>query len=70
MINIRVTRPKATLRKKSDSEEVVEVEEPSIFTLQNLVLLGVGIAVGVILKQQGEINSLRNTVLYLQEVIR
>lgn len=37
---------------------------------KGLVLLGTGIAVGIILKQKADIRSLNTTVKHLQEIIR
>ena len=64
-ISITLGKPKIKL---GTTEE--PTQERTIFNTKNLVLLGTGIALGIILKQQTEINTLKRTVVYLQEFIR
>lgn len=46
-----------------------ETVEP-IFTVPNIVLIGFGIAAGVIIKQHADIHTLKRTIGYLTEGIR
>lgn len=72
MITINIGRPRISMRKATedtDEPDIVERAE-SLFTVRNFVLLGGGIALGIILKQQSDIHTLKRTVTYLQEVIR
>jgi hypothetical protein len=69
-ITIRIGKPKISLRETPEEDDTSGEKGRPLFTIQNLVVLGAGVAIGVILWQRGEINSLKNTVNYLQEVIR
>lgn len=70
MINISFGKPKVVVR-KTDGTETEVLEYPgSIFTWQNVVLVGAGISLGVIMKQQADINNLKRTVDYLQGAMR
>jgi len=46
------------------------VYDEGIFTRQTLVILGAGIALGIIFKQQAEIRTLKHTLSFLQEIAR
>lgn len=72
MFTINVGRPRITLRKATDPTKTPDVVEQAeaIFTTKNAVILGAGIALGIILKQQSDIRTLKRTVAFLQEVIR
>lgn len=66
--NISFGLPKISF-KKVDSEATSD-SIVSIFTSKTFIILGAGIAIGIIAKQQSDIHTLRRTVQYLQEVIR
>lgn len=70
MISITFGRPRISLKKTG--EEGLETVDTgnSIFTVQNFVILGSGIALGIILKQQSDIQTLKRTVEYLQGALR
>jgi hypothetical protein len=70
MINISFGKPKVVVRKTDGSDTEVLEYPGSIFTWQNLVLVGAGVSLGIIMKQQSDINSLKRTVDYLQGVMR
>jgi hypothetical protein len=65
MITIGFTRPKIKL----GATDAVAPEQ-TIFSVKNITLLGAGLALGIILKQQNEIHTLKRTVTVLQEIIR
>ena len=44
--------------------------EDGIFSSKTLVILGTGIALGIIFKQQSEIHKLKFALSYLQEITR
>ena len=61
--------------KTTSGEHVEEVEDvvdkiQSIFSKRNVTLLLAGVALGVVLKQQSEIHTLKRTIDILQEVVR
>jgi len=66
MITMSFGNPKIKLG-AADNE--TQLERP-IFNTKNLILVGTGIALGIILKQQNEIHTLKRTVTCLQEIIR
>jgi hypothetical protein len=51
--------------------ETVDVAEKveTVFNRRNLAIFGTGVALGIILKQQSEIRTLKRTVGYLQDII-
>lgn len=72
MITINIGRPRISLRKTTEEGEQPDVVDKieSIFTMRNFVLLGAGLSLGIILKQQSDIHTLKRTVEFLQEVVR
>lgn len=65
----RISTHKAGTAQSTEELNVVEKAE-AFFSSRNLIVLGTGIALGIILKQQSDIHTLKRTVEYLQEVIR
>lgn len=71
MIQINIGRPKVSLKKTAEEGEPDVVDRfESLFSVRNFVLLGVGISLGIILKQQADIRNLRATVNFLQGAVR
>lgn len=69
MITITMGKPAISFRKAgTDGEESAEKAEP-LFTKRNLIILGTGVAIGVILKQQADIRGLSKTVGHLQQTV-
>lgn len=64
-ISMAVGRPKIKLGSTDETPQ-----EETIFNTKSLVLLGTGVALGIILKQQSEIQMLKRTVTIFQAVIR
>lgn len=69
MIEIRFGKPSISLKTVKAGEEATEKVEAPLFTKRNLIILGTGIAIGVILKQQADIRSLSRTVGHLQQTV-
>lgn len=46
------------------------MDNEELFNSRNLVILGAGIALGIIFKQQSEIRTLKFALSYLQEITR
>lgn len=71
-ITINLGRPRVSLAKDGETPETTDVIDraAALFTTRNFVLLGAGIALGIILKQGADIRTLKRTIGYLQEVIR
>lgn len=70
MITINIGRPKVSLSKSTDTGGETGETSESLFNTRNLIILAAGISIGIILKQQSDIVTLKRTVEYLQEVIR
>lgn len=74
MITIQIGKPRRSKRDPATdtSSEPIDIVETadSIFTPRNFVILGAGVALGIILKQQGDIRTLKKTVVYLQGTLR
>ena len=71
-IRIIVEGPRIFSKKPKAAEGEAAATESSdtIFTVPNAVLLGFGVALGVILKQHADIHTLKRTIGYLTEGIR
>lgn len=71
MVTINFGRTRVTAEKAPAADMPGAVgKAETIFNARTLVVLGTGVALGVILKQRAEIHTLKRTVNYLQEVIR
>jgi len=68
---VTITLGKGSRHHKIDGETLVDVAEKaeSIFNRRNVTLVVGGLALGIILKQQADIRTLRKTVEVLQRVI-
>ena len=71
MVTISFGKAKAATHKVEGAslEDVIEKAE-SIFSMRNLVLIGAGVSLGIMIKQQSDIRVLKRTVEFMQEVIR
>lgn len=66
MLTVSFSKPKIRLGPASSEAAA----EQTVINVKNLVVLGAGVALGVILKQQNEIKTLKRTVTVLQEILR
>jgi len=66
MITIQIGKPRVTLKKGEDAVEVDAEPVFRLFTIQNFVTLGFGVALGIILKQQSDIQTLKRTLDIVQ----